>query len=152
MVISNDDLKALEPILKNGNTPVIIADDLKWLATDQLSTKREELNQALEAWRSDWQAQDTSAYLSHYSPQFFTTDLNYEGWAAEKRRAQASKPNVSIKLENISLIRYPGGGQQMAVVSFDQTFNSEYINNTFRKQQYWVRENNTWKILFEGGI
>ena len=152
VVISNEDLLALEPILKNGNTPVIIADDLKWLENDQLATKREELNKALESWRSDWQSQNTTAYLGHYSAKFFTADLDYNGWASEKRRIQASKPKVDIKLANVSMLRYPGNAQQMAVVSFDQTFNSAYINNTMRKQQYWVMENNRWKILFEGGI
>ena len=152
VVISNEDLKALEPILKNGNTPVIIADDLKWLESNQLATKRDELNGALESWRSDWQSQNTDAYLSHYSAKFFTSELDFKGWAIEKRRIQASKPKVSIKLTNVSLLRYPGNAQQMAVVSFDQTFNSSYINNTMRKQQYWIMENNRWKILFEGGV
>ena len=152
VVISNEDLQALEPILRNGNTPVIIADDLRWLASDQLATKRDELNDALESWRSDWQSQNTDAYLSHYSAKFFTSELDYEGWATEKRRIQAGNSKVSIKLANVSLLRYPGNAQQMAVVSFDQTFNSTTANKTIRKQQYWIMENNHWKILFEGDV
>ena len=62
----------------------------------------------------------------------------------------ASKPNVDIKLTNISAFNYPNSGQKMVVVTFDQSFRSNALNNKMRKRQYWIFENQNWKIIYEG--
>ena len=36
------------------------------------------------------------------------------------------------------------------MVNFEQSFKSSHLNNTMRKRQYWVLENNSWKIMYEG--
>jgi hypothetical protein len=87
---------------------------------------------------------------AHYSKSFFTKGADYDAWANHKRRVQASKPDVEIKLSNVSMLRYPNSKQEMAVVNFEQSFKSNHLNNTMRKRQYWVLENNRWKIKYEG--
>ena len=81
VVLSNPDLKTLEPILQTGKTPVIIADKLEWLPSDQASEQLKAqdsdklaLQKAIEAWRKDWVSQNTDEYLSHYSKKFFYSD------------------------------------------------------------------------------
>ncbi|MGZ8251653.1 MAG: L,D-transpeptidase family protein [Methylophilaceae bacterium] len=155
VVIANPDLKSLAPILQGGNVPFIIANNLQWLAAQQELGKKDSLKKALERWRKDWQSQDTDNYLSHYSPQFFSEaagskSMNYENWAAEKRRIQASKPKVDISLSNISMFSYPGSSTPMAVVTFDQSYKSPYLDSQMRKRQYWIYENQHWKIIYEG--
>lgn len=78
VVLSNPDLKALEPILRTGKTPVMIADKLEWLSSDKSSKQlrtneanQEALQKSIEEWRHDWALQDTDQYLSHYSKKFF---------------------------------------------------------------------------------
>jgi murein L,D-transpeptidase YafK len=140
----------LANILQNGRVPVIISSNLKWLSTNQNSTEKEELTQSLEQWRQDWQAQDTDNYLAHYSSQFFTQSADLTTWAKEKRRIQASKPKVEIRLSNISMFRYPNNQTQMAVVSFDQDYKGNNLDSRIRKRQYWMLENQRWKIIYEG--
>jgi hypothetical protein len=36
------------------------------------------------------------------------------------------------------------------VVDFTQDFNSPTLSNKMQKRQYWIQENNTWKIIYEG--
>lgn len=150
VVIANPDLKSLSAILQNGNTPVIITNDMQWLGANEDSDDKLALDKAVENWRKDWEAQNTDPYLEHYSSRFFTRSTDLAGWAKEKRRIQATKMDVEIKLSNISMFRYPANGTAMAVVTFDQDYKSNHLDSRMRKRQYWIQENNRWKILYEG--
>lgn len=150
VVLANPDLKSLEPILKDGNIPVIITSNLQWLPASTTAPAGEKLGAALEAWRQAWQAQDTDQYLAHYSQGFFSPSADFDEWATDKRRIQASKPEVDIKLSNVSMFRYPHSEHEMAIVTFDQEYKSPYMDSRMKKRQYWVLENQQWKIMYEG--
>ena len=153
VVLSNPDLKALQPILQTGKTPVIIADNLEWLdaeKSDFQTTEKQDLQKAIEAWRKDWVSQDTDEYLSHYSEKFFYSDGGLSQWGNYKRGIQASKPKVTIQINDISMFGYPGFEQPIVVVNFEQDFKSPSLQNKMRKRQYWVNENDQWKIIYEG--
>lgn len=151
VVLANQDLKALEPALQSGKTPVIIANNLQWL--NDSSTPEQEralLNKHIDNWLNDWRAQDTEKYLSHYSKDFSTNGINYQQWAEHKYRVQASKPEVEISLSNISMFSYPDPQKKLVVVDFTQNFNSPHLKNKMQKRQYWIQEDNRWKIIYEG--
>jgi murein L,D-transpeptidase YafK len=157
IVLSNPDLKALQPILQAGKTPVIIANNLEWLenanASLQLEAQEAEkqaLQAAIENWRKDWVSQDTDSYLSHYSKKFFYSDGDFDKWADYKRGIQASKPKVSIQIDDVSMFTYPATKQTLVVVNFEQNFKSSSLQNKMRKRQYWMFDNNQWKIIYEG--
>jgi murein L,D-transpeptidase YafK len=150
LVMANPELKSLEPVFKSGKTLFVIANNMQWLEENQINRKKESLSKALEKWRKDWESQNTERYLGHYSKNFFSKDDDYQGWVAHKRRVQANKPEVEIRLSNISMLRYPNSKQEMAVVNFEQSFKSNHLDSRMRKRQYWVLENNDWKILYEG--
>lgn len=157
VVLSNPDLKALTPILQTGKTPVIIADNLEWQDTNKSATELEAqesekqvLQKAIDDWRKDWISQNTDEYLSHYSKKFFYNDGGFQQWADYKRGIQAAKPKVAIQIEDISMFGYPGAEQPMIVVNFVQDFRSPTLQNKMLKRQYWVNENNQWKIIYEG--
>jgi murein L,D-transpeptidase YafK len=162
VVLSNPDLKVLAPILQSGNTPVIISNKLNWVDNEKSSLQMEEkesLEKAIESWRKDWVSQNTEHYLNHYSKQFFYTDGGFQKWANYKREIQASKPKVTIKIEDVSMFSYPNANlaekstnqeRQIVIVNFEQDFRSSNLQNKMRKRQYWQNENNQWKIIYEG--
>ena len=163
VVLSNPDLIALAPILQNGRVPVIIADNLEWLEKSQFKQKSESqqaeisaLKDAIEDWRKDWVSQNTDAYLSHYSKKFFYSDGNLQKWGDYKRGIQAAKTKVAIQINDVSMFGYPGEHkahgltEPMVVVNFEQDFKSTSLQNKMRKRQYWINENNSWKIIYEG--
>jgi len=149
VVLTNPDISALAPVLQNGRTPVVIVSGNP-ASPEALKAERESLMQAMEQWRRDWEKQDTDRYLAKYSRDFFSEGKSLSAWAEEKRRIQQVKVNSSITLSNLSVFRYPDGKQQMAVVSFDQDFKSDRLNNRMHKRQYWILEDGQWKILYEG--
>jgi len=157
VVVSNPDLNKLAPALKTGNIPVIISGDLKWVDSQQSSTKNAELqslNKALNSWRADWASQNTNKYLNHYSKNFFYKGGELTQWENHKRRVQANKPKVKIEVSDVSMFSYPKTGkiknQKIYVVEFDQHYKSPTLKNEMRKRQYWQYENKQWKIIYEG--
>lgn len=153
VVLSNPDMKALQGVLAKGHTPVVIGSGFDWVEPQVLKQQqvvRQSLNVAIEAWRRDWVAQDTNRYLQHYSKDFFYNEGRLEKWSSYKRQVQASKLDVKIALNDISMFSYPGVAQPMVVVDFEQDFTSPLLHNVTKKRQYWVQENGQWKILFEG--
>jgi len=150
VVLTNQDLKALAPILQTGKTPVIIASSLDWVSENNLSAEKQALQKAINLWLNDWKSQDTPQYLSHYSQTFSSNGINYQQWSDHKYRVQANKPKVNINLSNISMFAYPGTDKNLVVVDFTQDFTSPNLSNKMQKRQYWIQEADTWKIIYEG--
>lgn len=159
VVLSNPDLNQLAPLLKAGNVPVIISNNVQWVNRRQSAIKNAKLktlNKALNTWRSDWISQNTDKYLNHYSKNFFYSGGELSQWANHKRRVQASKPKVTIKVSDVSMFSYPASNkskkQDIVVIDFDQYYQSPTLKNKMRKRQYWENENNQWKIIYEGAV
>lgn len=150
VVLTNEDIKTLSPILQTGKTPVIIANNLKWLDAESVSSDKQALKNALDSWLNDWKSQNTPKYLSHYSHDFSSKGINYQQWSDHKFSAQTSKPNIEISLSDISMFAYPDAEKKLVVVDFMQDFRSPNLSNKMQKRQYWIQENNTWKIIYEG--
>ena len=150
VVLTNEDIKTLSPILQGGRTPVIIANHLKWLGTESNSNEEQALKEALDSWLSDWKSQNTPKYLSHYSRDFSSNGINYKQWSEHKSSVQTSKSNIEISLSDISMFSYPDIDKKLVVVDFMQDFKSTNLSNKMQKRQYWIQENNVWKIIYEG--
>jgi murein L,D-transpeptidase YafK len=150
VVLTNEDIKNLSPILQAGRTPVIIANHLKWLGTESNSNEKQALKEALDSWLSDWKSQNTPKYLSHYSRDFSSNGINYQQWSEHKSNVQATKSNIEILLSDISMFSYPDTDKKLVVVDFLQDFKSANLSNKMQKRQYWIQENNVWKIIYEG--
>ncbi len=149
VVLTNQDLDAVAKNLQVGLTPVIISPSVEWLSLDDWAKERDELNKTIESWRTDWESRDTDRYLRHYSKRFKSADQSYEQFAAQKRQVNASKEWIKLKVSNLSVFRNPGK-EEVIVVTFDQDYRSNNLENQMKKRQYWQREDGKWKIIYEG--
>jgi len=149
VVLSNDDFLALDKFVQPGSTPVVIADRIQWMHRDDIQATRRELTSELERWRRDWESRETNVYLQHYSARFSGDGSNLKQWSAHKRRVNAAKSWIKVGISDLSVILYPGD-EPLAVVTFAQEYASSNLKNTMHKRQYWTRENDRWKILYEG--
>ena len=148
IVLANGDLQSVAPMLQVGLTPVIIADEIEWSDARSVEAERGALAAALEQWRADWQSRDTERYLKHYSKRFTSGKQDYAAWAAHKRGVNAGKRWIEVGLGDVAMFRYPR--EDFVVVTFDQAYRSDSLKNTMRKRQYWIREDDAWKIVYEG--
>ena len=149
VVLSNTDLDALSKNLQIGLTPVIISNSVEWLSFDDWQSERSALNKKIEEWRADWESRDVERYLKHYSPKFQSKEANFEQFASQKRKVNAGKSWVKVKLSNLSMFRNPGA-EELVVTTFEQDYQSNNLNNQMKKRQYWIREDGQWKIIYEG--
>lgn len=149
IVLANEDLEKLAPYLQVGITPVIITNSMDW-SDGQDQGERDELLQAIEQWRGDWSSLDTEAYLKHYARDFSSGNTGYQAWAKQKQLVNSAKSWIRVGLSNISIFTYPEQ-PNMAVVNFEQDYNSSNLSNRMKKRQYWIKQNNRWQIIYEGG-
>ncbi len=155
IVLSNPDLMKLSTILDDNRIPIIISfrslKDLEF-SNNNLIEKKLSLINSIEAWRKNWEDQDTDTYLKFYSKTFFSEKDNFDTWAERKRMIQSQKVKVSVVLSEISFFDYPNTENEIVLVDFMQDYRSPTINNKMNKRQYWINENNEWRIMYEGGV
>jgi murein L,D-transpeptidase YafK len=149
VVLTNQDLKQISHSLQIGLTSVIINDNINWVDESAVEKEKASLDKALESWRKDWESLNTERYLSHYSREFSSGGQNYRDWAQQKRQVNAGKSSLKIDISRVSMFRYPGK-DNMVVVTFEQDYHSNNLNNRMRKRQYWHMENGQWRIVYEG--
>ena len=149
VVLANHDLTEIGDYLQLGVTPVIISDSIRWESRKEAAAMRQSVDDALQKWRQDWESLDNDAYLGNYSKQFFSDTMSFPEWAQYKSKVNSTKSWVKITISNVSAFLYPGKAD-FFVVSFDQDYSSNNFHNKMRKRQYWIREGNAWKIIYEG--
>ena len=149
VVLSNSDLEQIAQKLQVGVTPVIISEEVEWLSLGDLSSKRDSLGLELEQWRADWESLDTDRYLAHYSASFSAADADLDRWSRHKRQVNGTKTWIKVKVSGLSMFEVPGQ-TGLVSVSFHQEYRSSNLSNTVRKRQYWLREREGWRIIYEG--
>jgi murein L,D-transpeptidase YafK len=149
VVLANQDLDAIAKTLQPGLTPVIISDKVEWLSLDDWQAERKALLGRIDEWRRDWESRDVQRYLRHYSKRFQADGQDYQDWADQKQRVAGGKTWIKLATDNVSMFRSPGT-LDLVVVSFDQDYRSNNLNNQMRKRQYWTKEDGRWKIIYEG--
>ena len=151
VVMSNPDFDALAEYVQTGHTPVIIADQLQWIDRHTWRQQSEGLRKRLEQWRQDWESRDLDRYLRHYSAQFTSNEQDYAVWVAHKRSINRHKTWVKVNLSRLNIIQYPGP-ERLAVVSFEQNYQSNNFQNMMVKRQYWQHGEHGWQIIYEGPV
>jgi murein L,D-transpeptidase YafK len=149
VVLTNDDLNKLTPYLQVGITPVIITNQMDW-SNEQDQSERVVLQQEVEQWRKDWASLDTEEYLKHYSRDFSSGSMDYASWAKQKQQVNSAKSWIKLNLSKVSMFAYPAQSN-LVVVDFEQDYSSNNLSNKMKKRQYWIKQDNRWKIIYEGG-
>jgi murein L,D-transpeptidase YafK len=150
IALSNEHVTLLLNLPQAKDTPVIIADGLRWLDAAELARQRQGLLGSIETWRRDWESRDVARYARHYSSAFRSGDWDLSRWVAHKRRVNTAKDYIRVGLRDVSVFAYPGE-KDMAVVTFEQDYSSSNFSNRSRKRQYWKRDGaGQWRIIYEG--
>ena len=148
VVLANDDLEKIAPYLQVGITPVIIVNQMAW-SSEQDQIERKDLLHEVDQWRQDWASLDTDAYLRHYARNFSSGNKDYAAWAKQKKLVNSAKSWIKVGISNVSMFVYPEQ-PDMVVVDFEQNYTSSNLSNKMKKRQYWIKQDNGWKIIYEG--
>ena len=149
VTLANDDLLDLKPYLALGETPVVFTDSLAWRPPGSSGDLTAEFGTQVEKWRARWSALDTDGYLAFYADDFETDGMNKKAFSEHKRRVNAGKKKIEVKLDNVDLFRYPGNDGLM-LAHFIQHYRSNNFQLDSEKDQFWRREKDgRWKIVKE---
>ena len=149
VTLANEDLMDLKPFLKMGETPVVFTDTLAWRPKQEGWDQRAEFMQQVEGWRARWSARDTEGYLAYYANDFETEGMSKTAFSAHKRRVNAGKKVIDVRLDDVDLFRYPGGDGLM-LARFTQRYRSDTFSKTSEKEQFWRRlADGRWQIVKE---
>lgn len=151
VTLANEDFHVLRRQVEVSKTPVIVVDRIKWVDQETVSQARDSLETTLETWRSDWESRDSDLYLSHYASDFRTPGMNLETFSRHKRSVNASKRYIRVGLDEVGIYRYPGE-PDLALVDFQQLYESDNFRGSRRKHQYWRRDGSRWRIVYEEGF
>lgn len=151
VALANGEIADLAPRVQPGSTPVVIVDRLEWIAPEVLQQESEEFHRTLEQWRRDWESRNTENYLANYSRTFRSDGMDLAAWKARKRLVNAGKSWIKVELGSLSILRDPGAAP-LVVVTFDQDYRSSNLSTRLRKRQYWVLEDERWKVAHEEAV
>lgn len=151
IVISNENFNALESILKNKQTKVILSK----LSYDQYFTvennidKHNNFMRYFESWISNWTLKNYSEYIAFYDANAKYNSKAFEVWSSKKKKVFENTNDIQIAIDNLTIIDYPEEEEHVKYVEFTQTYNSDLLKQTSQKKQIWRKFNNEWKIISE---
>ncbi|WP_338844599.1 L,D-transpeptidase family protein [Massilia sp. W12] len=149
VVLTNPDLEQLYLSVEAGKTPVVIAERVEFVNKTRRESERQQAAKMVEDWRADLESLDSAKFLANYSPRFKAANGdNLQAWYAKNRLQANATSNLSIKLREVTLFRYPDV-PDMVVATFTQDTYFGKNKYTSRKRQYWQKEGPSWKVMYE---
>lgn len=145
VVTTNDTIKKLSKYIEIDRTPMVIVDRLITRSESEIDGERQSILTMLEGWRSSWSRKQIEEYIRFYSSSFSSQGLSREAWKSRKEGLSRINGNVSIKLENISILKQKDG----MVVRFIQDYTAENVANVGVKTLYLIQGSNGWEIVSE---
>ena len=148
VTLANEDLLWLKPYVLKNQAPVVLAEEIHWVSQDQMKQQRSSFLERIEAWRLAWESRDTEHYLTFYGDDFVTAGISREKFAEHKHRVNAAKRYIKVKLDHLSLFRYPG--EAMVLAEFTMDYDSDNYQFRSKKEQYWRQDaSGQWRIFRE---
>lgn len=151
VTLSNEDFSLLRAAVKVQETPVLVTNGFDWVAPQRLAPRAQRIEERLEKWRRAWESRDTARYLSFYSDDFRSQGMSRSAFAAHKKRVNAGKKYIRVRLEDVGIYGYPGE-DDVVVVDFEQHYESDSFRSTRRKHQYWRFQQGDWQIVLEESV
>lgn len=151
LALANTDLSNLAKQVRPGVTPVVLAQSVEWVTPDILRSESERFLRTLEQWRLDWERRNDDLYAGHYSARFFSEGMDRPTWLAHKKRVNAAKKWLTVRLTDVVALRDPGT-EPLVIVTFLQDYRSNDVSRRLMKRQYWIWEDARWKIAYEAPV
>ncbi|TXH90648.1 MAG: hypothetical protein E6Q78_02370 [Rhodoferax sp.] len=149
VVLANPDLLHIINTVAVRTTPVVIAPQLQWVQPQKARAEAKSFEDTLNAWRTAKSSGKTDQVLKFYTQDFSSGGKSLAQWTPTLQAEMQKFQGRTIELKNVSFLRWNDTAETM-VVTFGEV--AKGLKFGLTKRQYWVRENNQWKIFFEGTI
>ncbi len=146
VVLANPDLEKILRTVQIRSTPVLISRSLKWVPPQSLHPRSQEFTTQLNAWLKAKSAGDVNQVSQFYAPDFNNGKPLTE-WLPKLRQEVAAAQGRALAIKDLSLLHWVDTSETM-VVTFGEVAEGQRTGNT--RRQYWSRQHNQWKIIYEG--
>ncbi|TDK68755.1 hypothetical protein E2I14_01620 [Sapientia aquatica] len=149
IVLTNPDLQKISETVEIGKTPVVISEHVEFVTPAKWNEERDSATKLINDWRLDVESKSDSRWLNNYSSKFRSPQGDsLSVWFDKQQALFAGTADLSIKLSDVTVFYYPGK-ENLLVSTFTQESRFGKNRNVTRKRQYWAKEANRWKIIYE---
>lgn len=147
VVLSNPDLERLIRTVQVRTTPVVIASELTWVDPALPLLERQTFEAQLERWRTTKAKAELANLRTFYSENFRSQGRDLSQWWPRLETEVRQQGVREIELKDISILQWQDSDETM-VVTFGEIVKGQSRGST--RRQYWMKEPDGWKIIFEG--
>lgn len=147
VVLSNPDLERLLSTVQIRTTPVVIAPTLQWADPAALDPERQHFEATLERWRNLKSQGRITELKGFYADRFRSQGRDLAQWWPRVDAEIRANNLRELELKDISILHWRDSDDTL-VVTFGEVIKGQSRGVT--KRQYWMLEDNRWKIIFEG--
>jgi len=97
------------------------------------------------AWHRSWQNRDINSYMSFYSPDFRSEDLDYKDWKQKKIQAFKTSGDIQVEITDLGVFIEA----EYATARFVQRYHDSKFSDVGEKTLTMVNSNGKWKIVSE---
>ena len=118
-----------------------------WKDQKELQREKDKLENTVNNWAKAWSSMNVNSYFSFYSNQFKTGNgLSFNHWKSQRKRFLINKQYIRVIPSNFQI---DFDSCTKAKVIFDQYYESKDYNDNTRKQLFFEKESDYWKIIKE---
>jgi murein L,D-transpeptidase YafK len=121
IALENSDLIKVSRYIRLQSTPLIIVHRTALASRAQIMEQERQARNFIETWRRAWESKDLGKYMAHYSPNFQSSWMDFNGWMERKRRLNRIYSKIEVKLGSVYLYRQDG----VITAVFTQSYRSE---------------------------
>ena len=132
VALENQDLIKVSRFIRLQSTPIIVVEKLLMAPRSVIMEQERELRNFIESWRQAWESKSLDGYMAHYSPNFQSCWLDFNGWKEKKRRLNKRYTSIRVKLGNVYLYRQNG----IITSIFTQAYGSDGFHSSGIKVLY----------------
>ena len=149
VVLANPDLQRIIQTVAIRSTPVVIANQLTWVAQDKVRTRAAPFEARLTAWREAKSSGDLVRLNTFYASDIPTDAKTKDDWQSRLAREVAQVRGRELQIKDLSLLQWQDKENTM-VVTFGEVIAGQRTGTTIR--QYWSHHAGQWTIFYEGNI
>ena len=149
VVLANPDLERIIRTVEVRTTPVVIAQQLSWVAPTTARADGKTFELALNSWHAAKSSGDIARVMRWYTSDFTSYGKTLTEWTPALQTELKKQQGRSVQLKDISMMRWKDSNDTV-VVTFGELIQGAKTGQV--KRQYWMRQGDDWKIFFEGVI
>ncbi len=149
VVLANADLNHIIKAVEIRSTPVLIANQLKWVAPLSTQAQTRQFESQFSAWQKAKSSGSMAQVTNFYATDFSTSGKSLTDWLPTLQREVTQLKGRTLDIKDLSLLHWVDASETM-VVTFGEVATGQRTGAI--KRQYWSRQGKQWKIFFEGVI